>query len=92
MVPVDVSSTLEYVNVTVSSNTLNIPITVGNAIIVHGGEHYEGPYEVIPKAFNETVLETKDLLMDDDVTVLKIPYYETSNLSGGYTVYIAGEV
>ena len=94
MVPVDVSSTLEYVYVEVSSNVLNIPVTVGNAIIVNGGggEHYGGPYEVLPLAFSETVLETKDLVMDDDVTVLKIPYYETSNLSGGYTVYIAGEV
>ena len=92
MVPVSVSSTNECVNVEVSSNVLNMPVTVGNVINVHGGEHYEGPYEVLPLAFDETVLETKDLVMDDDVTVLKIPYYETSNLSGGYTVFIAGEV
>lgn len=52
---------------------------------------YEGEYNVIPKAHENVVLETKDKLMDDDVTVLKVPYYETSNLTGE-TVYIASEV
>lgn len=92
VVPVEVSSTLEYVNVEVSSNVVNVPVTVGSIIKVSGGEHYLGPYEVIPLAYDETVLETKDLVMDENVTVLQIPYYETSNLSGGYTVFIAGEV
>jgi len=30
--------------------------------------------------------------MLNDVIVKQIPYYETSNLSGGVTVYIAGEI
>lgn len=31
-------------------------------------------------------------MMEDNVVVKKIPYYETSNVDGGETVYIAGEV
>lgn len=55
-------------------------------------ESYSGDYEVTPSATEDTVLETKGKHMNDDVTVLKIPMWETSNESGGYTVYIAGEV
>lgn len=81
------------VPVEVSSNMVEISIEVANVIDVSSiREHYDGPYIVTPLADVETVLETQDKVMDDDVTVLKIPYYETSNLSGGYTVFIAGEV
>lgn len=81
------------VPVEVSSNMIEIPIEVGNVIDVSSiREHFDGPYTVTPLAFSETILETQDKVMDDDVTVLRIPYYETSNLSGGYTVFIAGEV
>lgn len=55
------------------------------------GEVYRGPYEVIPKAYDNQTLETKDKHMLDDVTVNKVPYYETSNRYGD-TVYIAAEV
>ena len=60
-------------------------------IIFSGGESYEGDYVVIPKADAATVLPTKDKTMQDDVTVQKIPYYETANPTGD-TVYIASEV
>lgn len=52
-------------------------------------DHYIGAYDVVP-AREKTVLETKDLIMDDDVLVTAIPYYQVSNLSGGKTVYIGG--
>lgn len=52
---------------------------------------YEGAYTVTPKANTEQVLATDGKLMQDDVTVFEIPYFETSNLSGT-TVYIANEV
>ena len=74
-------------------NSLEYDVGIETAIqIINPTERYEGPYTVTPLAHSETVLETQDKYMDDDVTVLKIPYYETSNLSGGYTVFIAGEV
>lgn len=53
---------------------------------------YEGPYSVIPKAYFEQILETAHKYMTDDVTVAKVPYYETSNLSDGITVYIAEDI
>lgn len=52
---------------------------------------YDGPIIVTPKADGETVLETANMLVMNDITVLEIPYYETTNLSGGYTVYIGGD-
>lgn len=58
---------------------------------VRGGEPYEGDYVVTPRADAATVLPTKDKTMQDDVTVQKIPYYETANPTGD-TVYIASEV
>lgn len=50
---------------------------------------YDGDYIVIPKAWESTVLETKDKLMEDEVTVTEIPYAETSN-EYGKTVTIGG--
>lgn len=55
------------------------------------GEVYNGDYTVTPSAHNNIILETKHKSMRDDVTVLEIPYYETSNLTG-MTVYIADQV
>ena len=57
---------------------------------VRGGstDIYDGDYIVTPSAHREIILETTDKVMEDDVTVLQIPYYETSNITG-YTVYIA---
>lgn len=49
---------------------------------------YDGSYEVTPLAYTEQVLETTGKRMEGDVTVLEIPYYETTNESGGYTVNI----
>ena len=65
--------------------------TVDQAIEVVGGEHYQGEYIITPSPSDAIVLETEGKVMDDDVTVIKIPYYETSNVTGK-TVYIASEV
>ncbi len=64
-------------------------LTIPNAV---GVTPYAGPYEVTPKAWEEQVLETDGLLMTDDVTVFRVPYYETINLFDGKTAYIAEEV
>lgn len=53
---------------------------------------YRGSYEVTPLAFEKTTLYTDGRLMIADVVVKEVPYYETSNLSGGTTVYIAGQI
>lgn len=52
---------------------------------------YSGDYEVVPNAFSAQVLPTANKSLMQDVVVQKVPYYETSNVQQGITVYIAGE-
>lgn len=69
----------------------NNPELKGYISISRGSsEIYDGEYTVTPKPFEEQTLETRSKLMANDVTVLAIPYYETSNISG-ITIYIGGE-
>lgn len=51
---------------------------------------YEGDYVITPRAHDPVTLATMNKTLTDDITVLKIPYYETSNESG-MTVYIGNE-
>ena len=51
---------------------------------------FAGPYIVIPKAWQDQMLETKNKSMTDDVTVTEVPYVEVSNIYGT-TVSIATE-
>jgi len=55
-------------------------------------EVYEGDYVVTPLVHNEVVLETNGKYMEDDVTVLKVPYLETANISGGNTAWIGENI
>lgn len=57
--------------------------------IIPSGDVYDGPYHVTPLAHSSQTLETRGLQMLGDIVVSKIPYWETSNPSEGYTVYIA---
>lgn len=50
---------------------------------------YEGPYSIKPLPDEAQVLNTKNKTMTDDLTVLEIPYWETSN-TYGKTVIIGG--
>ena len=54
------------------------------------GDKYEGSYIVEPKT-REQILETKDKLLIDNITVMQVPYWQTGNEYGD-TVYIASEV
>jgi len=73
----------------VGTRNQNINMSIGAEYSVAEGQIYEGSYEVTPKAHSDQTLDTKGKLMTDDVTVFKIPYYETSNLFDGLTVFIA---
>ena len=64
-------------------------ITYGNGNAV---PTYKGQYQITPLAFEETTLKTKGKKLTEDVVIKEIPYFETTNLSGGYTVYIAGQI
>lgn len=50
---------------------------------------YDGPYLIKPLPDEAQVLDTKNKTMSDDLTVLEIPYWETSN-TYGKTVIIGG--
>lgn len=75
------------------------PEDEGKVLTVIGGAwaaaqlpKYDGEYEVVPQAHGAVTLETAQKYMDANVTVTKIPYFETSNATGGETAYIASEV
>lgn len=52
--------------------------------------YYTGETSVTPKTTAQT-LETAEKIVMDNIVVLSVPYYETSNTSGE-TAYIASEV
>lgn len=53
---------------------------------------YDGEYVVTPSTEDAVTLQTAQKLMDADVHVQKIPFYDVSNDQGGSTVYIGTEV
>lgn len=60
----------------------------GTAVV--GAPEYSGPYDITP-LFTAQVLPTAKKLMQKDVTIRKIPQYEVSNDSSGYTLIIGEE-
>ena len=51
---------------------------------------FRSPYDITP-LFTAQVLPTAKKLMQKDVTIRKIPQYEVSNDSSGYTLIIGDE-
>ncbi len=62
-----------------------------SARTVIGAELYEGAYTVHSAAHEAQELPTANKHLIKNITVEKIPYYETSNLSDGITIYIGDE-
>lgn len=58
----------------------------------HDYEIYSGDYKVTPSIADEQILKTANKLLNDDIVVAKVPYFETSNDSNGKTAYIGKEV
>ncbi len=54
-------------------------------------EHYNGTYSVTPKAFQSQTLDTADKVLSSDIVISEVPFYQTTNESGGVTSYIAKE-
>lgn len=63
-------------------------VSVRTAVV--GAPEYSGPYDITP-LFTAQVLPTAKKLMQKDVTIRKIPQYEVSNDSSGYTLIIGDE-
>lgn len=49
---------------------------------------YDGEYEIAPLPFISQILRTNKCLLTEDIIIEKIPYAETTNTAGGYTVTI----
>lgn len=64
----------------------------GNLCVTQEYDAYDNSYEIVPKAFQSQVLETKDRVMKENLVVKEVPYWETSNDANGKTVYIADEI
>lgn len=75
-------------NETVMASENAWSIEMKSGVLVGGFPAYRGEYDVTPLPRDDVVLPTANRSMSDDVTVLRIPYYETSNPSGGYTAII----
>lgn len=58
---------------------------------VIGADIYDGEYTVHSEAYEVQTLPTANKHLIKNITVEKIPYYETSNLSDGITIYIGDE-
>jgi hypothetical protein len=88
----EVKVTLRRTRPTIGIHVVNEEPTIGMKVV--SGEMaptYHGQYEVTPSAVNDITLETAGMKMSNDVTVFKIPYWETSNPQGGFTVYIGND-
>lgn len=74
---------------TATRATLHGTLSAGTVI---GVELYEGAYTVHSEAHEVQILPTANKQLTKNITVEKIPYFETSNLSDGITAYIGSEV
>lgn len=90
IVPMQVAVSTVEIPMQVSTSHVLIPMSIDVTYTTIDGDRYEGPYIVTPMTQDQT-LETRDKLMAENVLVLEIPYYETTNEQGGYTVIIADE-
>lgn len=91
-IPMTIETDIIEVNMDVGSDLEDVGMSIGASYSMIEGDPYEGAYEVTPKAWKEQILPTKNKIMDDDVTVFKVPYYETSNVHDGLTVFIAEDI
>ena len=87
MIDISVNSERPVIDIGVSQNrpSINVAISAG------GGQHYkkyEGPYTVYPDPTDIQILETENKVMTQNVLAMPIPYFRTSNPSGGDTIYI----
>ena len=74
------------------SGDLKSKDSVSGAVHISGNlSAYNGDYVVTPSV-KEQFLKTANKKMLDDVTIKEIPFFETSNNSGGNTVYIGKEL
>ena len=81
---------MEKLHGTLSATSATLHGTLSARSVI-GAELYEGAYTVLSAAHEAEELPTANKHLIKNITVEKIPYYETSNLSDGITIYIGDE-
>lgn len=68
-----------------------IPMNAEQVRVIYDSPYpeYTGATDVTPQIIEQT-LPTQNTLLKKDIFISAIPYYETTNLSGGYTAIIGG--
>lgn len=66
----------------------DINIDVGDLHPAPKYSEYEGPTTVTPEAYDMQILQTEKTSVMENIVVLPIPMFRTSNPQGGTTVYI----
>lgn len=91
IVNMDVIENSNVYELTVDKLLNEFELIVDSDIIIKiaDADEYEGEYVIIPLAYDQQILDTKDKLCRENIIVKEVPLWETSNLSGGNTVYIA---
>ena len=75
---------------TLSPSRANLHGTLSARTVIDA-ELYEGAYTVHSAAHEAQELPTANKHLIKNITVEKIPYYETSNMSDGIIIYIGDE-
>lgn len=90
---IDVQITPKRPRISINFNEEQKGITVDVGAPHSGGEYptYTGPTTVKPEAFEMQILETEKKTVKENIVVLPIPYFETTNPSGGTTIFIGGD-
>jgi hypothetical protein len=89
MIDVQITPKRPRISIGVGHSTKeSIQVDIGET---HGGVAYpvyDGPTVVKPEPDLMQILETEKKTVKENIVVLPIPYYETTNPKGGTTVYI----
>ena len=56
--------------------------------VIKDVDYYTGSYSITPLVKTSTTLPTKEKYLQQNITVEKVPYFQTYNVGDGYTVYI----
>lgn len=71
-------------------STVHMRVSDAEVVYSSAGDPYTGNYTITPKV-DEQTMATRNKLMQDNVTIKAIPYYETDN-NLGTTIYIGSEL
>lgn len=74
-------------NIDFSSTNCSFKTDFNEKILVKLEDTYEGPYNVIPRVYTQT-LQTQDKILTKNVEVEIIPLVKVTNHSNGYTAII----